>query len=221
MFSGAYNRRCRFFGLCFAGAVIFSFLLIITYNNSSSYHAGDIVVMNDVNETVWVKWWSGDQILHETQLTPQESDRYPSNSREDVTAISTQYQEINQSQWVDLLFYNISRNVYDATYTVSQLRDMKQIVVTNDLDDDDVRVTYMTENDTLCEVKLISGQSSSCLFHSTYPITQILTLVCDQNITKWSTPCYYSISDEVTKYNVSQIRQLETADCFSWEGMSC
>jgi hypothetical protein len=207
-------------GLCFVSACIIGFLLYLGITSSLSYHAGYIVVINDVDQTVWVKWWSGDQILHETQLTPQESDQYPSNSREDVTAISTQY-ETNQSQWVDLLFYNISRTVYDATYTVSQLRDMKQMVVTNDLDDDDVSVSYMTGNDTLCEVKLMSGRSSSCLFHSTYPITQILTLVCDKNIAKWSTPCYYSISDEVTKYNVSQIRQLETADCFSWEGMSC
>jgi hypothetical protein len=182
-----------------------------------------IVVINDVDQNVWVKWRRGDQILHDRQLAPQESDRYPSDSKERVEMITTQIYANNQSQWIDLRIYNIPSRVYDATYKVSQLRSPQQAMVTNDMDDIDVRVTYLTGNDTLCEVRLMSGQSDSCPFHANQPVEQIFTLVCDKNTEKWSVPCYYTISNGTTNitYRVSQIRRLETEDCFLGEGMPC
>jgi hypothetical protein len=138
-----------------------------------------IVVINDVDQNVWVKWRRGAQILHDRQLAPhQESDRYPSDSKERVEMITTQVYANNQSQWIDLRVYDIPSGVYDATYKVSQLRSTQQATVVNDMDGIDVQVTYLTGNDTLCEVRLTPGKSDSCSFQANQPVEQIFTDFC-------------------------------------------
>jgi hypothetical protein len=213
----ANEKNCCFY-CCPACCV---FLLFVCYLIIFIPVENQITVVNDYTQDVLVTWQGKGAAFSTKRLTSWQSGSCSSSVDNPVVWISTQV--YMYGQWVMPSAYYISSGVYTATYTVSQLRGPQQVTVTNDMEEIDVRVTYLTGNDTLCEMRLASGQSDSCLFHASQPVEQIFTLVCDKSIGKWSTPCYYTMPVGITNatYPISQIRRLETGDCFLGEGTPC
>jgi hypothetical protein len=213
----ANEKNCCFY-CCSACCV---FLVFVCYVILFIPIENQITVVNDYTRDVLVTWQGKGATFSTKRLTSWQTGSCSSNVDHPVVWISTQV--YMYGQWVLPSAYYISSGVYSATYTVSQLRGPQQTTVTNDMEETDVRVTYLTGNDTLCEMRLAPGQSDGCLFYASQPVEQIFTLVCDKSSGKWSTPCYYTMPAGITNatYPISQIRRLETGDCFLGEGMPC
>jgi hypothetical protein len=102
-----------------------SAMLVIAVIAIASSPSGKIVVTNDYNDSDVVVTWivmvrEQQTTAQETTLMPGRADSYPSKEKCRVVTITTKIY-LDNDKWVYTEF-EIPSQVYDATYTISQLR---------------------------------------------------------------------------------------------------
>jgi hypothetical protein len=111
--------------LGFLGMLAFLAMIVITIIAVASSSSNRIVVINDYNDCDVVAAWvvmmpNYRTSAQETTLMPGQSDSYPSKENRRVVMITTKIY-LDNNKWVYTEF-EIPSQVYDATYTISQLR---------------------------------------------------------------------------------------------------
>jgi hypothetical protein len=116
------NRRNFYLGCFICGMCVIAVTapILLVFGSMTS---GNIVVTNDYDCDVMVTWVNEKGfVINETRLIPWQSNSYESYNyfnRQIVLLITKIY--VNNS-WGSTLNFAIPSGVYDATYTVSQLR---------------------------------------------------------------------------------------------------
>jgi hypothetical protein len=183
-----------------------------------------LVVINDYDTRVFLRWQVGGQVLKGTWLDPGKFDSYLSDPSRPVNMITSQ---VYIKEWNELMgrccVYHIN-GTNNAIYTVSQVFGPQPDTVTivNDFSSDViifrgkvnvkeglVYFYYMEPEPLKAGTRLTPGQSKQLpmnWFNST-TWNFLVTTVCNQKTGMWSTTCWYRMSNScTTKYWVNSMR---------------